>query len=277
MRNIWFPILLVTLCSDLVGVAEPIRTTAPNKTETENFRVYSFAGGPPAAEVANKSEHLRAELQRIWLGESTQSPWRPRCDVVLHASRASYQQAVGGGAQTSGSSLIRYERGSMQVRRIDLLVDSRGGFTAMAHELTHVVLADRFEGRQPPRWVDEGIATMADSHAKRKLHHRDCQHALSNGKALRMIEILKLEEFTSADQVPPFYGQSLSLVNYFFQHSEPKDIVDFVETAMQHGYDHALRTHYDINGVTALEQKWRNFAKTAVQQEAQLITYRPQQ
>lgn len=277
MRNIWLPILLVTLSSDLVVVAQQRQSNTANKAESDNFRVYSFTGGPSALQVAKKSEHLRTELQRIWLGEEPQANWSPRCDIVLHRSRASYQQAVGGGAQTSGSSLIRYERGQMRVRRVDLLVDARGEFTAMPHELTHVVLSDRFEGRQPPRWVDEGIATMADSHAKRKLHHRDCQYALRNGNALRMIEILKLEEFTSAEQVPPFYGQSLSLVNFLFQHDEPTAIVDFVDTAMQHGYDHALRTHYAIDGVTALEQKWRSFAKTAVQREAQLVSYRPQQ
>lgn len=138
-----------------------------------------------------------------------------------------------------GSSLIRAEKGRILTRRIDLLVSEHSGLPALAHELTHVVLADRFGGRQPPRWVDEGIATMADPTEKRMLHYRDCHHALRSGTALRLIEVLDLEQFTSAQQVPAFYGQSLSLVHFLSEQVQPQTVIDFAEAAMDHGYDFA--------------------------------------
>lgn len=269
MRRICLLTLLVTFLSPSCVLAEG--SEAELVVESDNFRIHSYRNGPSAEELATRVEKMRSELQSVWLNGEAESQWQPRCEIVLHPTRAKYQQAVGGGAQTSGSSYIRYQRGRMQTRRIDLLVLSDGTMSALPHELTHVVLADRFEGRQPPRWVDEGVATLADSREKRKLHHRDCQYALSSGTALRMMEILNLDQFTSAEQVPAFYGQSLVLVRFLASRDDLDTIIDFAETAMNDGYDQALQTHYGIDSVAALERQWRTYAKTATHSKTHFI------
>ena len=78
---------------------------------------------------------------------------------------------------------------------------SRFAPTALSHELTHVVLADRFAGRQPPRWFDEGIATLADSTEKRALHHRDCCAAVRSGTFLRLVDVFRFDGFSTTEQV----------------------------------------------------------------------------
>jgi hypothetical protein len=256
------------LCLSLVLGEGP--TLASKRTaESGNFNVRSDRNAPPAEEVLERCERLRRELQRLWCGNVADAAWRPRCEIVLHSTRARYLCAVGrDGGQTTGSSLIRFDKRGVQTRRIDLLVDEQGGLPALPHELTHVVLADRFRG-QPPRWVDEGIATMSDSVEKRRLHHRDCHHALRDGTALRVIDLLSLEQFSSAQQVPAFYGQSLSLIQFLVKCDEPGRIVGFAETARDRGYDHALKAHYGIDGVADLERKWCHYATTTVQTEAQ--------
>lgn len=266
MRKIALMLLFVVSARDSTIFAE-----SPEKSAaSSSFRVYSHDHGPPADAVLKRCELLRAELCRIWLTTDAEDVWRPRCEIVLHSTRAGYLHAVGRGAgQTSGSSLIRFEQGRMLARRIDLVVDKRGNLPALPHELTHVVLADRFAGRQPPRWLDEGIATMADSIEKQMLHRRDCQSALRGGTALRVNDILNLEQFTSSRQVAAFYGQSLSLVYFLTEQNEPQRIIDFAEAAMEQGYDRALKSYYDIEGVGSLERKWRKYASTSIRNEAQ--------
>jgi hypothetical protein len=89
------------------------------------------------------------------------------------------------------------------------------------------------------------------------LHQRDCENALRSGSALRVIDLLMLDEFTSPEQVPAFYGQSLSLVSYLAQQDRPSRVVEFAATAMHAGYDRALREHYGIDCVAGLERRWR--------------------
>jgi hypothetical protein len=264
--------LLVTITA-LGSIASADRPTSPlHSANSASFVVRSYQGGPPADEVLQRCRHLRLELQRVWLGAASGDAWRPTCDVVLHATRGNYLQAVGrGGGQTLGSSFVEFTKGRIASRRIDLLVDQQGHISALPHELTHVVLADQFGGRQPPRWIDEGIATMADSVEKRTLHQRDCRSALRDGTALRVIDLLRLEQFTAPQQVPAFYGQSLSLVRFLAEQDEPKRIVEFADAALEQGYDRALQQHYAIEDVAALERHWRDYAQKSTKAQTPVI------
>ncbi|MBW3601063.1 MAG: hypothetical protein KY475_27820, partial [Planctomycetes bacterium] len=237
------------------------RAPSPLVASSSNFIIRSHPGDPSASELLKTCQQLREQLQATWLGDVSPAPWRPRCEVVVHGSRASYQQAVGRGAgQSYGSSLIKFGSRQVVTRRIDLLPGAGGEVSALAHELTHVVLADHFRGRQPPRWVDEGVATLADASEKRRLHHRDCHYALHSGTAFPLNELFRLERCSSYDQAAAFYGQSLSLVGYLVEHGTPLRFLAFVDLAMERGYDHALREIYNIDGPTDLERRWREYA-----------------
>lgn len=281
MRTVFLRILCFTACSLEAAVFAGDSTSfSPLVANGADFIVRSHKGGPLPVDILESCRLLREELRRMWLGAVAPDAWRPRCEIVLHATRASYLQAVGrNGGQTSGSSLIQFENGRIVARRIDLLEDGQGRISALPHELTHVVLADRFGGRQPPRWLDEGVATMADSTEKRALHQRDCQHALHTGTALRMFDLLALDQLTSARQIPAFYGQSLSLVRFLAEQDEPQKVVVFSEVAMKKGYDHALQQCYGLDGVIALERKWRGYAMATRQRSTRVpvttISQRP--
>jgi len=230
-------------------------------SSSQDVAVYSYRGGPSPVSVAEQCYSIRRQLHARWSGDRALQPWKPRCRIVVHATRAGYLNAVGrGAAQTSGSSLIRFDGSRIVERRIDLLADGGGELPALAHELTHVVLADRFGGRQPPHWADEGIALLSDSAEKQALHRRDCQLALRSGRALRLAEIVRLERFTSGEEAAAFYGQSLSLVDFLVRQAGPARFLAFVETGMDNGYDRALRQCYDIDGLGALECQWHEAA-----------------
>ncbi|NOY41362.1 MAG: hypothetical protein GXP26_05940 [Planctomycetes bacterium] len=226
---------------------------------TSNFVVRSYDGGPDAAEIAQVCETLRPQIQNKWLGKVSADSWKPTCGIVLHATKGSYLRAVGPGAgQTSGSSLINQQSGRIVSRRIDVLVDQHGRTTALPHELTHIVLADYFPGKQPPAWFDEGIATLADSEEKLARHNRDCCHAVHTGTAFPLIELLTLDNLSSAEQFPAFYGQSVSLVRFLAERDEPTKILPFVKLGIETGYAEALRTSYGIESVGQLQRLWLN-------------------
>jgi hypothetical protein len=229
--------------------------------QATNFVVRSSAADASAADVLAECIALRRKLQAAWFDDQQPSPWRPRCEVVVHSRRASYLAAVGrGGAQTMGSSLTETSRGRIVRRRIDLLVDETGAVPALAHELTHVLLADRFDGGVQRR-ADEGLALLADTPRKQTLHHRDLAYALRTGTTLRVAELLSFERPAAPEQIGVFYGQSLSLVRFFMTRSDRRRLTSFLVSSQNHGYDRALRDVYHIDGVAHLERLWRRHAE----------------
>lgn len=121
------------------------------------------------------------------------------------------------------------------------------------------MLADFFKGRQPPPWIDEGIATLADSKEKRALHRRDCQRAFQNGNAIDLVELLELQRLTSREQAAAFYGQSLSLVEFLVDRGDSTRLLAMVDLAQAKGYDQALRHVYDIDGIGELRHQWLQY------------------
>jgi hypothetical protein len=127
---------------------------------------------------------------------------------------------------------------------------------ALAHELTHVILADAFSDREIPRWADEGMAVLADPHAKRSLHLQDLQAARSTNATFRVVEILTMADYPQPERTAAFYGQSVSLVKFLVERGTPEQFVRFLRQATDQGYELALRETYKIDGVRDLETRW---------------------
>ena len=231
----------------------------PTKAETPHFSVYSVAKAPPASEIAARCESLCAELRMKWLKAEKPAGWAQRCDIVLHSSSESYLAAVGrGGKGTRGSSLLRYGEQGVTTRRIDLLAEpGSSALSALPHEMTHVVLADRFGARHLPRWADEGLATMADSEEKQRLHRVDLKRGLATGHVPRMADLLFSTEYPAAHKRAAYYGASLSLVQYLSTLDHPERVLHFIERSLVTGHTAALREVYNIHSMTELERRWR--------------------
>ncbi len=114
-------------------------------------------------------------------------------------------------------------------RRIDLRGDDgERASSALAHELSHVILADYFGRRSLPRWADEGVAVLADSTNKQARHHADLQDAITGNKVLTFGFLAALESPPSTDRVAVFYGQSASLARFLAHRKTPHDFLSFV-------------------------------------------------
>jgi len=226
--------------------------------ETANFQICWDQSKATAAHVARHAESWREVLCTTWLGKKPLGPWKPKCQIVLHFSQRSYVAAVGRGSErTVGSSLVRVDKGRIVSRRIDLL-DAGTSFlsAALPHELTHVVLSDRFTSAVVPRWADEGMATLADTEAKQKRHHKDLRESVAHHTTYRAAELLAVDDYPAPDRFGAFYGQSVSLTRFLVDRKSPQQFVQFLERARHTGYDSALRECYDIAGVGELDRQW---------------------
>jgi hypothetical protein len=227
--------------------------------ETENFSICRPVGYRYDGDTGAALEKARAELQEAWLPKNAAAGWKPKCQIVLHASAAGYLQAVGRGAEaTTGSALVDFDKGQISARKIDIRGDRADWFSAaLTHELTHVVLADRFIAVAIPHWADEGMAILADTPDKRGRHAVDLHAALGAGGEFRLAELLTLGGYPQPRRMGAFYGQSASLVDYLTTIGSREQLVAMVERATSHGYDVALREIYSIQSVRHLERDWR--------------------
>jgi hypothetical protein len=227
--------------------------------ETANFRILSYGVRPVGAEVGRQCEQLRSQLCAKWHTVQSADAWTPKCDVVLHPSDASYLREVGAGAVTTvASSLIDHKEGVINLRRVDVRSQNSNWLSAaLPHELTHVILADCFAGKVVPRWIDEGVALLADPAEKRLRHKAEMDQAIADRLAFRVVELLTLEDYPADNRWGAFYGQSLSLVEYMTQQRSTDDFIRFVQLSFDKGYDASLREVYGLADVAALERSWK--------------------
>lgn len=191
------------------------------------------------------------------------TPWSPRCLIVVHGSLASYLQAVPGGQQTVASAWVEFESGKVVTRQIDVRGDRSDWLEgALAHELVHILAADRFIDVPMPRWAEEGMALLADPHRKQQLHDVDFRRASASRRHFRLGELMSLNDYPTPERMQTFYGQSASIVRYLAQRGKPAQFVDFIEHALEHGYDAALKATYGFENVAVLEAEWQRSVRS---------------
>ena len=225
--------------------------------ETASFRILNFGTAPVSDETAEACEAMRGQLVKQWLGAG-ECNWSPKCDIVLHPTDAAYLREVGnGGRETLASSLVDRKRGQIVGRRIDIRATRpQWQSKALGHELTHVILADRFAQHPVPRWVDEGAALLSDPSEKQTAHLADLRNAIVRRTEYRLTELVSLANYPSAERWGTFYGQSMSLVQFLVDQGGREQFLRFVEVALERGYEPGLQEVYNI-GIAELERRWK--------------------
>lgn len=262
-----FSVVLLIICSGSYGFAEGrIRITRSGSwviATSENFSIRSRNDDLPLKELAEHCETLRLRLQGIWMGPEAASVWTPRCVVILHPSIQSYSRTLGHGVGRSvGCASLKIDSGRVVERRIDLRLDSESWkIDALPHELTHVVLAERFADYRIPPWLDEGIGVLSESRGKQQQRMEACERTREAGRQFKLQELLKLKRFPSVRQRDAFYGQSAALVQMLQTRGEhPSHVLAFAEHAVRYGYESAFRKFYKIDGwqeLTLVAERYR--------------------
>lgn len=225
--------------------------------ETSSFRIWTKISDAQAARSAEACESIRQQLCEQWLGKTT-AAWTPKCEIVLHATEADYAREIGADSSgSSGCSTITMDGGRVIFRRIDVCAaDPVKLNEVLPHEMTHVFLADRFPNRQPARWIDEGMAVLAEPTQKRKRRLDPLLGPAARERFFEVATLVAMERYPHPSRREEFYGQSVSLVHFLVERQSPADFMRFVELSMSNGYDHALATVYQIRDVDELALLW---------------------
>ena len=238
----------------ILWLANPIQATAADDI---------VVIGVPAAraeEIAAHALDVRSRAFRHLLGQKAPRPWRVPCEVVVHATAADFAAAVGGPpAVARGATSIEFAGTDVVLRRIDVMGDGPDTIPdALAHELVHVVLADHFTEGPPPRWADEGLAVLFDPESKQRGHQRDFDRAAGADMAWRVRDLFALENYPEEPgRQRIFYGQSAAVVRWLVDRRDAATFIRFLDDYAAIGPDEAVRRHYALGSVAALERAWK--------------------
>lgn len=242
----------------------PIRMSGVWKVvESPNFRCWSRLPDADVRQLAESCEVWRVRLRSTWITGAVASTWVPKCDVFVHANQAAYNQALNRPGDTSvGSTMMNFDQGRTVMRRIDVRSDaSDWSNAALPHELTHVVLGERFGGHALPRWADEGIAMLSESTEKHRERLTSLQEIVGGRPSLSMVELLKANRIPAPHLRDAFYSQSLAVSSLLIRRSTPATFADFVEETTTAGMETALRNHYQLDGIAGLQREWNEWIR----------------
>jgi hypothetical protein len=264
-------ILLALLASNFtcsgVSVAEEaaasiVPDTAARPAAPTNIVVFGTSPSR-AAIIRDHAEAIRREAFSQLLGEAAPKPWLARCEIHVHDSANSFEQAVGGSpAGARGATSLEFSGSRVVTRRIDVMGDGTAIVPdSIDHELVHVVLADHFVHAAPPRWADEGLALLFDTAEKQRGHDADFQDAQRDGLAWSAADLLTLEDYPAdARRQKIFYGQSAALVRWLIARRDAATFIRFLDDAADVGMEAAFDRHYAIRSLVSVSSAWKEVA-----------------
>jgi hypothetical protein len=242
--------------------------------ETSNFRIHA-TDEQLAGQVADIAESTRIELYKTWYGGLPASSWSPKCDVYVHNSAEQYARITRQGPNSPGHSQTGMDRGRVSSRRIDLRRDGSDLVHAiLPHEITHVVLADRFAARPMPRWADEGVAVLTEPVEKKQAHLKNLGELLSRGRVFSARQLMTMSDYPNGSQWPMFYAESVSLVEFLVGRGGPVRFIQFMEDALQNGYETELKRVYGFTSFEELDRAWSSSREGQIAAASNGTTYR---
>jgi hypothetical protein len=214
----------------------------------------------PLVALCEKTGHT---LRKRWLNDAAQKDWSPKCDIYLYPSGKEFERLTHTPADGWGFADLAVGEGRVWVRRLHLRSDDAEKCTAvLTHELTHVVLAERFTQKPIPRWADEGMAVLSEP-AERQ---RDQLGWLVEEAGQR--RLFGLRDLTRQQDVPRdrrqcdlFYAQSGALVDYLLtEHglSEAR-LMAFVEDCDSRGWDATVKKWFPETTTARFESSWKDW------------------
>lgn len=224
--------------------------------ETEHYEVWSSSATGSVKATGVLCESIHESLREIWCSESAEPNWKSQCVVVLHARAEDYACAVAQpGTRSVGCTTLQVDHGKVTFRRIDIRCDRPNWrSSALPHELTHAVLADRLSGHPLPLWADEGLAVLSEAPTTRRAREAVLMESVQRGRQFRVRELLAQGELPAPERRDLFYSQSAMLVALLIERVGPAGFLAYVERADSVGDDAALRECCGIDGVAGLDR-----------------------
>ncbi|OWK37285.1 RNA polymerase sigma factor [Fimbriiglobus ruber] len=170
----------------------PIEPPAAADSKTARYQTTNFVIDAPTAEVArivgDAAEGHRKWFAEDWLGHALPA-WPRPCPITV---RIVADKAGGVTTFSFGTSA-----GKPAVTAMEMRVS--GELSAvlrdhLPHEVMHCVLATHF-GQPLRRWVDEGVAALAEGSESRHAQTVRCRELLNAGRGIRLKVLMELTEY----------------------------------------------------------------------------------
>ena len=235
-------------------------SAAGDVVELASVRV-RFAGNRQQAEVVAKAaEAKRTQIFERWSGPAA-GAWSPKLDIVVHPTAAAYAAATGKPAVGTGHATVTLAAGKVAGRRIDLRADDPTLVVdALPRELTHVVLADLFPDRPPPKWAQEGMAVLACSPEEVSRYIRTLSRCQKAGELVPLAALFDAADYPGPDKVTGFCCQSVSVVDYLTRVGGERNFTIFVRDGQRYGQGQALKRNFNLDGPAGLQAAWQRAA-----------------
>jgi hypothetical protein len=228
-------------------VVSPARTVlgtdpAPAVARSTNF-VVTAPTHDLASEVLDNAESLRDEIAQTWLGSKLPPSVGP---ALIHVRLS----------QTEDKGLAWVADHPSRLTHIVWLTTTRESAlgSALAHEMTHVVLATRYPG-QIPAWVNEGIAGMQDDRERHQIRRQILEWFAQTQNWPDVRSVLEANLIGRNDQAK--YAVAVSLAEMLIDADRKPEFLEFAVAGKRDGWDSALERYYDLPGVTALQSAWQ--------------------
>jgi len=184
------------------------------------FRSANFVVHAPTAMMARviaaEAEYHRRALALKWLGRELPA-WSKPCVIRL-------SPGLGGNGGASVFEFGKNPTGEPAVT--SAAMELRGDFmqvlnSTLPHEVTHTILASHF-AKPVPRWVDEGIAVLAESDEEQFNHDVRARELLNAGRGIRLRALLRLTEYPR-DMIV-LYAEGHSLARFLASRPAPAGV-----------------------------------------------------
>lgn len=217
--------------------------------QTVNFSV--VADRPEVAEEVGKAaEVYRQQLAIFWLGKPLPN-WSRPCKITVN------EGALGAGGQTT----FQFVRGEVLNWRMKVfgtmerILDS-----VLPHEINHTIFACHFR-RPLPRWADEGAATLFE-HRSEQLKQLSLLNEVVRDKDefISLRELLTMKEYPRGQRpMLTLYAQGYALADFLVQQKGRHAYLKFIADGERGGWEDAIRTNFDHEGIESLERNWRGW------------------
>ncbi len=212
------------------------------------FRTTNFLVESPdpviSQQIGQYAEYWRKVKAQEWIGQEM-PPWPEPCPIHVKIT-------LGG---SGGATSFIFEQG--RVLGIDMQIEGtldRILASVLPHEITHTVFAHQFR-RPLPRWADEGGCVLSEDDLERQRHDQMVREILNTpNRKMPLRRLFGLTEYP--DDVMVLYAQGFSVSEFLVNKANRQVFLGFLGTAMQSGWDHALRVHYGFPSVETLEDAW---------------------
>lgn len=233
------PRMVVCLLALALGLSMPVRALGEDVEPfpTANFSV-TAPTRPMAMRLGRAAEQLRKERAIEWFGAELPR-WSTRCAIAM----------------TTGWGPSYTDFKGRTPRQI-ILAGSLEHVTqnVLPHEITHAVLISNLPF-EFPTWADEGAAVLSSSEADRE-RFDEAMRQLAAGRCLPLHRLFALGIEYPEDRIA-LYAQGYSLTRFLVAERDRPTFLAFVKDGQRRGWDHAVKKHYELGSVDALEKAWR--------------------